>query len=96
MLKFEDDNDVLPGMPEPAPLPPEPPHDDIAQLALQLRCEHCKVMPGHWCRTKSGHGAANLHAARLLVVQSVFWLGFSHGFDAGLAQRVAIDESEPS
>jgi hypothetical protein len=55
------------------------PADDIASLALQLRCEHCRAAPSAWCRTKHGHGAANLHAARLLVVQAVFWLGVEHG-----------------
>lgn len=61
------------------------PADDIATLALQLRCEHCKAAPSAWCRTKGGREAAHLHASRWLVVQACFWLGFEHGHIAGIA-----------
>lgn len=61
-----------------------PDHDDtLARLALELRCESCRAMPGHWCTTKAGHSAAHLHAARMLVVQSVFLLGVEHGQASG-------------
>ena len=70
----------LPGMPKP-PEPYEPPYEELAQLAVQLRCEHCKAKGGEWCKTKSGHGATDLHAARWLVVQHVFWLGYHSGVD---------------
>jgi hypothetical protein len=75
--RSEDDElqDTLPGMPIPTH-PFEPPYEDLAQLAVQITCNHCRAAAGEWCRTKSGHGAANLHAARWLVVQSIFWLGF--------------------
>jgi hypothetical protein len=87
------EDQALPGMPVPAE-PREPPYDELSQLAIQLRCEHCKAITGQWCKTRSGHYAGHLHAARMLVVQSIFWLGFEHGHVAGVEQRVLREADE--
>lgn len=81
MMVAQDDA-PLPGMPEP-PRPIEEPWDELRNLAIQLRCEHCAAKPGEWCRTRTGHGASDLHTARMLTVRAVFWLGYSHGFAHG-------------
>jgi hypothetical protein len=73
-------------------VPIEEPWDELAQAGLQIRCEHCHVAPGTWCRTKSGNGSAHLHASRMLVVQGVFWLGYQHGFAHG--EQRAIEASD--
>lgn len=78
-------DEPFPGMPAPDAPVAEVPYDELGSLAMELRCEHCKAAPGEWCRTRSGHGAANLHAARWLVCQSIFWLGFEHGRQHAIA-----------
>lgn len=77
------EDQTLPEMPDPpGPPPPTParPGDELGRvlddLALQLGCPTCGTGPGVWCMTRSGHGAASLHARRTMVVAAVFWRGW--------------------
>lgn len=42
------------------------PHADLQDAALQQPCDldTCLARPGHWCRTRSGRRAAELHVGR--------------------------------
>jgi hypothetical protein len=58
---------------------PDPAAPDLDHLALALRCETCHADPRDWCTTRTGRHATHLHAARVLVVQAVYLLGYEHG-----------------